>query len=670
MPPVFSSQVAWPSAVQPSRKQVGPVVPEEPLLPPTEPVVPLPPVLPTEPLLPELLPLAWPVEPELPREPLLPLEPELPREPLLLPEPLLPEEPELPFEPLLPELLLPDEPEAPLLLPLTDCPEEPLLPELPREPLLPEELLLPDEPEAPLEEAELTAWPVEPELPEALALLEEAVEVEVPVEPELLTEPAAVSPPVLVLLSVPPPQPTASARTRPASARTLAFMEPPILVEVVVFPTRLAGPIQQGASIRKYPAPRAVRRAHPAPPPSPDCPGGGRSFGAMVRTLALLLPLLFSLVAGAAEPLRVHFLDVGQGDAALVITPSGRTLLIDAGNPEYATRLANRIRQLTTRPLDRVLLSHPHADHLGGMERALAARGAVEFWDPQFPFPSPVYERVLGWLSAHQVPVKAAKAGTTLDLGDGVTLELLWPGQPFLSGTRSDPNANSVVARLGYAGRHVLFTGDAEAETEQALVARRAPLAADVLKVPHHGSRHSSTPAFLSAVGASRAVISVGVRNDYGHPNAECLGRLTSRGAQVLRTDRDGEVRLEIDSGGAMRFTTGDLSGGGSSRTVEAPPEATPPPVQMGLGGPGFSDEPPPRHGHHDRKGKEKVIEMPSPGLEAGSGFVASRRGKVFHSPACEAVGKMKPDNVMHFGSTAEARAAGFEPAKDCHPGG
>ena len=116
-----------------------------------------------------------------------------------------------------------------------------------------------------------------------------------------------------------------------------------------------------------------------------------------------------------------------------------------------------------------------------------------------------------------------------LGIGDGAELKVYWPRrpeQPFFKGTRSDPNANSIVYRLTWQKTAFLFTGDSEAETEQELMRRNVPLHANVLKVAHHGSRHSSEPAFLARVAPKIAVISCGAHNDYGHPTPETLERL------------------------------------------------------------------------------------------------------------------------------------------------
>ncbi len=158
-------------------------------------------------------------------------------------------------------------------------------------------------------------------------------------------------------------------------------------------------------------------------------------------------------------------------------------------------------------------------------------------------------------LEERQVAVRQATRGRRIDLGGGAMMTLLGPPDPPITGSRSDVNANSVVARLSFGRFTVLFTGDAEAPTEQWLLESGAPLHATVLKVAHHGSRYASRVGFLNQVGAQVAVISVGAHNEYHHPAPETLEHLARSGAHVYRTDVDGTVTLETD-GATLRLRT------------------------------------------------------------------------------------------------------------------
>ena len=279
----------------------------------------------------------------------------------------------------------------------------------------------------------------------------------------------------------------------------------------------------------------------------------------MTGRLAKLLWLwtLVALPAGAAprHPLEVHFFDVGQGDSALIVSPTGKTVLIDGGPPEAAAALTQRMTQLVHRPLDLVVLTHPHLDHAGGLLSVLQKLGARRYMDPGFAHPSAVYESLLHFVKENvpetaspEVDPEHPEKPLRIGIGGGATLSVLWPRRPeeaFFRNTRSDANANSIVLRLSYGKTAFFFAGDAEQETEERLLKwPLRDLRADVLKVAHHGSRYSSSEAFLAAVHPSIAVVSVGVGNEYGHPTREALQRLEDVGAQLFRTDVNGEIRV------------------------------------------------------------------------------------------------------------------------------
>ena len=275
----------------------------------------------------------------------------------------------------------------------------------------------------------------------------------------------------------------------------------------------------------------------------------------MASAILLAMALSRASPARAAGTLRIDFIDVGQGDAALITSPTGKTVLVDGGPRQAARALNTFLDAETDRPLDLILLSHRHEDHRGGLAAAVHHRGARLFLDAPVPHPGPAYTALMHELEDRQVVVRQATRGRRIDLGGGVVMTLLGPPDPPISGSRSDVNANSVVARLSYRKFAVLFTGDAEAPTERWLLAAGAPVQATVLKVAHHGSRYASRAGFLRQVGAQVAVVSVGARNEYHHPATETLEHLARSGAHVYRTDVDGTVTLETD-GATLRLHT------------------------------------------------------------------------------------------------------------------
>lgn len=270
--------------------------------------------------------------------------------------------------------------------------------------------------------------------------------------------------------------------------------------------------------------------------------------------------------AGAPRgQLVASVLDVGQGDSTLIDFPDGRVWLIDGGGfvgspvdpgrsvilPELASRRRQRI--------DVVVLSHPHPDHFLGLLSVVRAVEVGEFWDTgqgSAQGAGPAYAELHALLRERGVSVRepAALCGQR-DFG-GVRVQVLAPCPGFRG--EWGANDNSFVIRLRLGERAFLFTGDAEHEAEQLLLARGAPLVADYLKVGHHGSRTSSSPAFLERVRPSIASMSTGVRNRFGHPHAPTLVNLAAHGVVGLRTDRFGGLRIETDGVGLEVRTAAD----------------------------------------------------------------------------------------------------------------
>jgi competence protein ComEC len=288
-----------------------------------------------------------------------------------------------------------------------------------------------------------------------------------------------------------------------------------------------------------------------------------------VRALAArwfwVLVLLLSLAgvevacrrAGAPTGVvRVTAIDVGQGDSTLVDFPDGSAWLVDAGgvvgspvDPGAASVLP-LLRARRRARLDVVVLTHPHPDHFGGLAAVLAAIPANELWDSgqgELEGAGPVYSALLRDARARGTRIvrPAELCGRPRRAG-AATIELIAPCPGFVPAR--DANDNSLVLRITYGRRAALLTGDAEALEESELVTRnRNALRADFLKIGHHGSRTSTSGAFLDAVRPTFATISCGVRNRFGHPHLPVLERLQLHRVEMLRLDRAGGVIWQTD---------------------------------------------------------------------------------------------------------------------------
>jgi competence protein ComEC len=261
--------------------------------------------------------------------------------------------------------------------------------------------------------------------------------------------------------------------------------------------------------------------------------------------------------AGEKGRLRVDFLDVGQGDAALVTMPDGTKLLVDGGGNTDLNRSKTDRRSIGEAvvseylwwrgldTVDYVLATHADADHIDGLNDVLRNFTVNAALVARSPANDPEYAKFSQTLGATNTHVATIQAGDVIRFGD-VELKVLWPPA---AAHANDPSRNndSVVIRASLGRRTLLFTGDVEKAAERAMNASTIDLRADVVKVPHHGSKSSSTEAFVAATKPQLAIISVGQHSMFGHPHREVVERWKGIGACVLTTGNCGTITVTTD---------------------------------------------------------------------------------------------------------------------------
>lgn len=348
-------------------------------------------------------------------------------------------------------------------------------------------------------------------------------------------------------------------------------------------------------------------------------------------------------------------LDVGQGDSILITTPAEKRILIDAG--DGGVNVAKLLVERGVSGLDLVVGTHPHADHIGGMDDVLDTLPVKHYLDNGLPHTTRTYSGVMERIESKEIAYKSGLLGMTFNLDDGAVLEILHPDAVKLTGTRSDLNSNSVVARLTHGENCFLFTGDAEEPAERALL-NGGLTPCDVLKVAHHGSNHSSSRAFLEVLKPEIAVISVGLGNRYGHPGEETLDRLTAVGAEVYRTDLMGTVTFVSDKK-TIAVETGRARPMPGSVVERRQPEL-PMPQQAERTEGAEVDAARPAH-ELTLAAVDNIPALVCP-------FPSSSSSEVFHEAGCGNAARISPHNLGCYQTRDQAVAAGKRPAGCCKP--
>ncbi len=261
----------------------------------------------------------------------------------------------------------------------------------------------------------------------------------------------------------------------------------------------------------------------------------------------ILFIILFWLYYQAPKNLEVDFLDVYQGDAILIKVPGGQNILIDGGPDKNIIKRLGENLPWWDRQIDLIILTHPHDDHVTGLIDVLKRYKVKEVLYTGASHNAPNYLTWLKIMYDQKISLIIIDKKQTINLNQGIKIEVLYPDKSLLDKEMSDLNDSSIVIKLIYGENKFLLAGDASEKIEQMLLAGSDDLKADVLKVAHHGSQYSSSQEFLEEVLPEIAVISVGKDNNFGHPSLRTIKRLERIGAEILRTDQKGTIKIFSD---------------------------------------------------------------------------------------------------------------------------
>lgn len=318
---------------------------------------------------------------------------------------------------------------------------------------------------------------------------------------------------------------------------------------------------------------------------------------------------------GAASDLKVHFIDVGQGDSTLIET-DGRFMLIDAGERDQGDTVVSYLKAQGVVKLDYVIGTHPHSDHIGGLETVIREFDIDKIILPEKEHTTKTYEQLLDAIADKDLKITLPKVGDSYKLGEA-SFRIIAPNRDY----GDNLNNWSVGLRLAYGENSFLLCGDAQKEAEKDMGANGLNLKADVLKLSHHGSNTSSSEEFMDLIRPEYAVISCGKNNDYGHPHKEVLEMLNKRGIKVLRTDQLGTI-VAVSDGTKVSF-------------------------------PGI--------------GAEAVPQAESTSVSRE--YVLNTNTKKFHLPDCKSTAAMKKENrETYSGTREELIRRGYEPCQNCRP--
>ncbi len=369
--------------------------------------------------------------------------------------------------------------------------------------------------------------------------------------------------------------------------------------------------------------------------------------------------------AAQAGTLTVTWLDVGQGDAA-VIQCGGQAMLIDGGKPEKSSYIYAWLQQHDLRYLDVIVATHVDADHIGGLSGALNYASVGTAYCPVTTGTTETFQSFVKYLAQRGKQITVPTAGETFALG-GAQVQILGPLR-----RAEDSNDNSIVLKVSFGATSFLFTGDAERAEEQDLLNAGVNLQSTVLKVGHHGSDTSTSYPFLRAVAPQYAVISVGTGNSYGHPTEAVLSRLRDAGVTTFRTDMQGEITA-VSDGQTVNFSTAKnaaaetLANAGAGQNANQASGTGSAAQNAGSG-----------NAAAGAAGGAALASANAGGGNAGGAagatatagnYVLNTNSHKFHLPDCPSVESISPKNRKDVNESREQIISeGYTPCKRCNP--